>query len=227
MRPLSRRDRRALAASTLLLAPALLWAAVARPYVSALDEARQRLREERTLLARERALLADAPNFPVRRQRAGAALGATWTHIVRGADTLSIAASVARAVSDAADDAGLQVEQVESRGADSARRAQLARGALVASTVELRARGDLQRVLRFLSEMEGGETYLRVDRLQIAVAPSAGDAPDQETLALSATVTDIARVLARPAAFYVTPPRPHRYGAPLEAAFASPTRSAP
>lgn len=212
------RDRRALALGAMLLAPMFAYAAIVRPYRSALDDARRQLQEERELLSRERRLVADAPSFPARRESAGRFLGATWTHIARGADTTSIAASVARTASEAAEDAGLQVEQVESRASDSTRRGRFGRGGLVPSTVELRARGDLDRVVRFLAAVESGDAYVSVDRLSIVSAPPPADAPDQETLEISVTMTGIARLLVRPAAFYAgpaLPPRPH--SAPVEA----------
>jgi hypothetical protein len=208
----------------LLLAPVFAYALLVRPYVAALTGARVRLSDERALLVREQQLVREAPRFPQRRQRASAALGATWTRIVRGADTISIAASLTRYVSTTAESSGLLVEQVESRGADSLSAARLGPGGLTAATVELRARGDLERVLRFLSALESGETYVRVDGLRIAKAPASGDAPDQETLAMTATVTGIARVLARPAAVYAAPPTPRL---PREPAVASLGGTAP
>jgi hypothetical protein len=217
---LSPKDARATKLGALLLAPVLVWVLLVRPYVRALADVRERVSEERELLARERRLVTDAPHFPERRHRAGSALGATWTHIVRGADTLSVTATLTSYASDAAAGAGLLVEQVESRGADSIRMARLTHGGggLVASTVELRARGDLERVLRFVAELESGETYVRVDRLQMVKAPSAGDAADQETLTVTATITAIARVLSRPASFYATPmpPRPRHPRSPAQ-----------
>lgn len=209
-RTLSTRDRRALRLGMLLLAPALVWGLLVRPYIGALSETRARLDDERALLARERRLVNDASTFPERRRRASTALGATWTRVVRGADTISIAASLTGYVSTEAEGAGLLVEQVESRGADSLQSARLARGGLVASTVELRARGDLERVLHFLAAMESGETYVRVDRLRLVKTPAPGDATDQETLTLTATVSGIARVLARPATSYAAPTPPRR-----------------
>ena len=203
---LGSRDRRALRAGIVLLAPAVVYALVVKPYVDALGAARARLSEERELLARESALVREAPTFPDRRRRASTVLGASWTHIVRGADTISIAASLAGYVSGAAESAGLQVEQVESRGADSVRAARLAGGGLVASSVELRGRGDLERVLRFVAALEAGDTYVRIDQLRIAKIGGAGDATDQETLGITANVTGIARVLARPATSYAMPP---------------------
>jgi type II secretory pathway component PulM len=195
---LSSRDTRALRIGALALTPVLAYMLLVRPYAHALDEARSRLSTERELLARERRLVSDAPEYPGRRRRASRALGTMWTRIVRGADTLSVSASLTSYVSDAAEGAGLLVEQVESRTADSTRMASLARGGLVASTVELHAQGDLERVMRFLAEMESGETFVRVDRVHVARAPTTRDAPGQETLTLSATVTGIARILAHP-----------------------------
>ena len=202
---LSHGDRRALRIGMLLLGPMLTYALLVRPYVRTLGDTRTRLADERALLAREHGLVRDAPRFPDRRRRASMALGATWTRIIRGADTISIAASLAGYVSTTAEDAGLLVEQVESRGADSAGNARLAGVGLAASTVELRARGDLVRVLRFLAEMETGETFARIERIHIAKTAGPGDADDQETLSVTATVTGIARVLARPASFRATP----------------------
>jgi hypothetical protein len=217
---LSPRDRRALRAGLLLLAPALAYALLVRPYLGALGAARERLADERALLVRERALVREASSFPDRRRRAATALGATWTRIVRGGDTVSVAAALAGYVSMAAEGAGLLVEQVESRGADSARSARLGAGGLVASSVELRARGDLERVLRFLAALESGETYVRIDGLRVAKVSGAGDAADQETLTVTANVTGIARVLARPAAVYAAPP-PARPREPAVAALRS------
>ena len=204
-RQLAPRDKRALLLGLVLLAPALAWVLVVRPYAAALTDARARLESERDLLSRERALLASADDYPLRRRRAGSALGSTWTRIVRGADTLSVAAALTSYVSETAESAGLYVEQVEARGADSTRAAALGRVRLNAATVELRARGDLQRVLAFVAALETGETIVRVDRLRIERSGGAQEAGDQETLAVSVTVTGVARVLAHPVAAPVRP----------------------
>lgn len=197
-RPLSASDRRALTLGAFVVLPVLAYTLVARPYQHALSDARERLRDERALLAREQRLVTEAPDYPRRRLRAGQALGATWTRLVRGPDTLSVAAALASQVTDAAAGAGMLVEQVETHGSDSLRLAALERVRLGAATVDLRARGDLHGALAFLDALETGETLVRIDRLRIERAPAATDAADQETLSVSVTVSGIARVLSRP-----------------------------
>jgi hypothetical protein len=196
---LTRTDRRALSLGALVALPVLAYTLAVRPYLTALADTRARVSDERALLARERQLVGQAPSFPVRHRLASAALGTTWTRLVRGADTLSVAAVLANQVTDAASGAGLLVEQVETHGADSIRTAALSRVRLGVATVELRARGDLKRILDFLDALETGETLVRIDRLRIERSPAGTDAADQETLAIAVTVTGIAHVLAHPA----------------------------
>lgn len=210
-RPLATADRRALTLGAVFVLPVLAWTLAVRPYVRALAETTERLHDARMLLAREQRLITEAPDYPLRRRRASAALGSTWTRLVRGPDTLSVAAALASHVTDEASGAGMLVEQVETHSPDSLRAASLDRVRLGAATVDLRARGDLDGVLTFLDALETGETLVRVDRLRIERAPMGTDAAGQETLALTVTVSGIARVLSHPVS---APPRAAYAGRP-------------
>ena len=164
------RDRRALLIGGLLVVPVLFFSLVVRPMVRTVGETRERVREQRELLARERGLVAQASAYPARLRRADAALRAEAPRLFRGIDGLAAAAALEEYVSAAAERSRVSIQQSESRDGEevgeAVRRLQ----------VDLRGEGDLRGILSLLRALDSGARLVHVEQLAIE-ARAAADAP--------------------------------------------------
>lgn len=168
---MSPRDRRALAIGGALLVPALLFALVVRPLAGGVGETRERVREQRELLARERGLVAEAPRYPARLRRAEAALRAEAPRLFRGIDGLAAASALEEYVSDAAERNRVSVRQSESRDGET-----VAEG-ITALQVDLQGEGDLRGILSLLRALDSGPRLVRVEQLAIEARGAGDNAP--------------------------------------------------
>lgn len=178
---LGSRDRRALKLGTWLVVPALAFVWLVRPIAADFTSARLRLTTERDLLARERALLTEAPAFPGRIATAEQRLSQETRRLFPGADPVSAAASLGRHIADRAERHHVLVQGSETQPAE------LAGDGVVRLAVQLRAIGDLAGVTAWLADLESGPRLLRIEELRIA--PSEGgrrnDSADEEVLGVS------------------------------------------
>ncbi|HEX6369722.1 MAG TPA: type II secretion system protein GspM [Longimicrobium sp.] len=168
---MSPRDRRALTLGGAVLVPALLFALVVRPLAGGVDETRERVREQRELLARERGLVAQAAEYPSRLRRAEAALRAEGPRLFRGIDGLAAASALEEYVSDAADRNRVSVRQSESRDGEP-----VGEG-ITALQVDLQGEGDLRGILSLLRALDAGTRLVRVEQLAIQARGAGEDAP--------------------------------------------------
>jgi len=181
------RDRRAVALGLAVVLAALGGVWVVRPYVAALGELRQEIGRERELLAREQALLREAPALDGRLVTLNSALARTGGRLFPGADELAATAALASYVGDVARRQRVWFQQGETRPPVG-----LA-GGLVAIEVGVRAAGDLEGILGLLSELEAGPRLVQVTRLGIErTAGPIGPEPDRETLAIGMVIRGVA-----------------------------------
>jgi type II secretory pathway component PulM len=183
-RDLHPRDRRALTVGALVLLSGLLLSFGVRPFLHARALLRDRLREQRGLLARELELVAAADRLPVEVGAAERVLDAARDRLFPNPDALSATAALVSAVGDVARREGVLLEVIEA-GAPEA-----TGGRLVAVRVDVRGRGDIEGLLRWLAALEGARRLLRVDQLGVARASTGvpTHAADVEVLTLHATV---------------------------------------
>lgn len=183
-RQLRPRDRRALAAGVLLLAPALVFSFVIQPYRRARAELRDRVIEQRGLLARELGLVAAAREGPSQIETAAQALARRRARLMPGRDPLAATATLVQLVGEDARRNGVLLEAIETRSPESAG------GGLAAVRIDVRGRGDLEGLLRWLRAMEGGQRLLRVEGLTVARADAGAepDSTDTETLLLATAI---------------------------------------
>jgi hypothetical protein len=125
---LGARDRRAVILGVLTLLPALGFALVVQPYRRARAELRDRVAEQRGLLARELALVVAAHRLPGELKDAARALANLRPRFLPGRDPLSATAGLVSAVGDEARRHNVLLESIESRAAESAGARQLLRG---------------------------------------------------------------------------------------------------
>ena len=185
---LSPRDRRALFWGGAIGAAALVFALAVKPYVRALGEARDELRAQRALLARERAVLSASSRFPAAMQRSQSALTEQSTPLFDGFDELSATSDLSDNISKAALANRVLVQQLETRKAEA-----LDEG-MVALSVDIRAEGDFEGVLHFLDSLERGEKLIHVTALTLARVdrPAANGVPDTEVISVTGTMTGYA-----------------------------------
>jgi hypothetical protein len=181
---LGARDRRAVILGVLTLLPALGFALVVQPYRRARAELRDRVAEQRGLLARELALVVAAHRLPGELKDAARALANLRPRFLPGRDPLSATAGLVSAVGDEARRHNVLLESIESRAAESA-------GAgLVAVRVEVRGRSDLEGVLGWIRSLETGARLLRIDGLTVGRTDAGAevDSLDTETLLVAAVI---------------------------------------
>lgn len=182
---LQRRDRLALAWGAALVVPAVCYALVLQPYLSTLQGSRERLVEQRGLLARELALLDGAQRYPARMREMQVALGREGPRLFSGVDALSATSALTYYVSDRARRSRVVVQRVESDTPEASSRG------LLLLRLNVGAEGDLEGILSFLRAIENGDKLVRVERLSIERARSYGESED-EALTFSATITGYA-----------------------------------
>jgi type II secretory pathway component PulM len=178
------RDRRALTLGVFMLAPALSTTLVVKPYLHTRVALQERVGEQRELLARELALITAARALPAKLDGAARAFTTRRARLLPGRDPLAATAALVSLVGDEARRHGVLLDAIES-GAPEA----LGNG-LIAVQIEVRGRGDLEGLLRWLRALETGSRLLRVERLAVGRLDQGTprDSLDVETLTLAATV---------------------------------------
>lgn len=194
---LSRNDRRALVIGAAILLPALVFGYAVRPMQRALDARRATIGTERELLARELALVADAPRVPdmiVARQHA---LDEDSARVVVSDAPATASVRFADRVRDMARAHDLLVSQTTELAADSLR------GGVRVLRLAVRGESDLAGILGFLRAIETGSMSVRVASLQIEQPRSARASatplhqPTAEVLSLTA-VLEVPSLLSAP-----------------------------
>lgn len=182
--PLSTRDRRAILLGLAVLVPPLLYIGGIRPYTAAVAEYRDRLATDRLALARERALLALAPQSATLQQALDSVIAGAQARLFGAHDDGIAGAALASYLTGLA-----REHQVWLRAADAGE-IDVSTGGVRSLPVEIRAESDIDGILGFLRAVEHGPKMLRVDRLAIS---AAGDTSvSARALELRATVTGYA-----------------------------------
>jgi type II secretory pathway component PulM len=171
----SDRDRRALRLGLRLSAPALLYGLVVKPCVGSMRGANAQLETQSDLLAREQALVADAPFVPRRIATVRVAADVAHRRMYSERDPISATAALSRDVARAFADAGVSLQRVETREAS------LRPDGLRELAIDARASGDFEGILTALASLETRDRLVRVTRIVI-------DATAQQQLTLIATI---------------------------------------
>lgn len=184
---LTSRDRRAITLGALVLAPVFGVAYGVRPFALALGERHLAASQQRDLLARERALVAQALTMPTAAAAGRAALEAEWPRAIRAFDVATASVRFADYLRGVARAHEVLVVQTTELPADSLR------GGVDVLRLHLQAESDFAGLLRLLHALETGVPRVRVSSVNIERAgperSGTGDASGaREVLALSATV---------------------------------------
>ena len=192
------RDRRALRIGGWIVLPVLVATLVLRPLGSAWLDRGAALDQDRSLLARELRLVADAPRDLALLDAGRRALDASASRLFAGAEAVSASAELARYVAREASRSKLDLEQAESETAlDAAAPVPNGDATATAASAEqplrvaIRARGDVEGIVAFLRRLEQGDRLVRVEQIAIT-APDEN--ADDGSLLLVATVSGLARL---------------------------------
>lgn len=183
---MSAKDRRAITLGVGIVLPALFAVFGVKPYFAALSSARQQLSVERETLAREKAAIDAARKNPRLRQAADSAMRALGPRLFEGRDDVAASAELVSYLGDVARTNRVWLQDAATRPAITSP------GGVRALRVEMRAESDLHGVLTMLRELEFGQKFVRIDRLDISRVSRAAATDSSETLAISATVTGYA-----------------------------------
>lgn len=164
LRQLAPRDRRALLLGAGVMIPALSYALVVRPLRSTLADVQARIEAERSLLSRERTLLAKAPRFPIAIEEAEESARRFEERLLHASSTVLAEAELTEFLEEAAVRNRVLLEEIRS-GA-------LARGeeppaGLEVIRLHLTGESDLEGVLEFLDELEKARLVLRIRGLAL------------------------------------------------------------
>ena len=157
----SPRDRRAIRMGILLLAPALSYSRVVKPYLSGIHRSLDELQSQRALLQREEEITASGSSLRADSLVAAATARRTLLRTYRATDSTLVTTAFGRDVTAALADAGLVIQRVEMRDSISHR------GVLQELTLEVRAEGDFAGVVEALARLEAHARLLHVSRLAI------------------------------------------------------------
>lgn len=182
--PLAPRDRRALLVGTLVLGSALALRLVVKPYVHARAVLVERLRAQEGLLQREMALVRSTPLVTGSMVEARRTFDRLRPRLLQARDPLSAAAMLVGDVGEGARRHGVLVEAIDTRPLESLG------DDLTAVQVDVRGRGDLEGLLRWLHAIESGDRLLRIEQLSLARldAGMTPDSSDTETLAFAMSI---------------------------------------
>jgi hypothetical protein len=195
-------DRRALFLGALVLVPSLVFVFGVKPYRATLEGVQQQLGAERDALTRERAAVAAARRNPELQHVADSAMHAMGPRLFAGHDDVMASAEIATYLGDAARASHVWLQEASTRPATTAD------GGIRALHVDIRGESDLRGILEFLKALEGGNKFVRVERLDISAQAGRSDQPGAENLALSASVVGYAIPGAPDSAATATPAIP-------------------
>jgi hypothetical protein len=165
LRRLAPGDRRAVLLGLAVLVPALLFVVVVRPYHAALIELREQAAQERSLLQREVALLADGAALPRRAEAVERRAQRATGRLVRAANVPLAEAEVTGFLESVAGLSNVLLQEL--RGIETRRGEAATPGDLRPIRLSLRGESDLEGVLTFLHRVETSPLFMRVVELSL------------------------------------------------------------
>lgn len=181
---LAPRDRRALVVGAVILGGGVTIRLGVLPYLRARTTLVQRLHEQEDLLGRELALAREAPNVTRSVAQATSVLARVRPRLLEARDAFYATALLAGDLGEDARRHGVLIEAIESRTPESLG------GSLVSIRIDVRGRGDLEGLLRWLHTIESATRFVRVEQLNLArmETETAADSLDTETLTFAMSI---------------------------------------
>ena len=161
------RDRRAVLLGIAVLAPALLFVAVVRPYRAALTDIRDRTASEMALLQREEALLGMAGSLPDNVHDMEDRARRTTNRLVRAANVPLAEAEITSMLESIAALSRVLLQEMGGVDIPRSRSAVDSTSSIRALRLSVRGESDLEGVLTFLQRIESNPLLLRIVELTI------------------------------------------------------------
>lgn len=186
MSTMSTRDRRAVLVGALVVVPALAFIWGVRPYLAALDMARDRLDAERTTLASEQGALAAARRNPELKQVVDSALRAMKPRLFQGRDDVIASAELASYLGQVARRSHVWLQDAATRSATNTT------PGVRTLHVDVRAQADFRGLLAFLDALDHGDKLVRVERMDVSRGVAGPGDDNVEVLTITATLAGYA-----------------------------------
>jgi hypothetical protein len=183
---ISPNERKTVAWGMTIVVPALLYVWGMRPYQAALTEVRERLAVEQEALARERGAVATAQRNPELQHLTDSVLHAIEPRLFEGRDDVMTSSELAAYLGDVAFDSHVWMEDASTRPVT------MSTTGVRTLHVEIRAESDFHGVLSFLQNLEQGDKFVRIERIDISRGLNGVGNENAETLLLSATIAGYA-----------------------------------
>jgi type II secretory pathway component PulM len=158
------RDRRAILIGLAIILPAVLYVSAFRPYRALLNDTRAQLEAQRSLLARELALLAAAPTMPAKLADARTQVFRAEAQLVRASNGPLAEAQLTRYLEEQA--GGSRVLLQELRSVQLTKRDEPPEGMRLLR-VAMTGESDLEGVVRFLHKLETGAMLIGIRQLTL------------------------------------------------------------
>ena len=183
---MSAKDRRAIVLGAAVLLPALFYVWGVRPYRAALTETRDELETARLALSREKAAVVTTRANPDAQRAADSALAMAIPRLFAGRDDAIASSQLAAYLGAVARGSRVLMQDANTRPSTPS-----AEG-IRTLRVEIRGESDIQGIVTFLQNLEGGQKLVRVDKLEITRVPGLEEKNGFETLSVAATVSGFA-----------------------------------
>ncbi len=170
------RDRRALTMGMLVLAPVILFFAAVRPYRASMTELRDRTASQRSLLAREEGLLANAATLPGLAAAATRRADRADMRLVRGENRALEEAELTTYLERTALMSRVLLQEV--RGLEAPRGADTT-GIIRPLRLAVRGESDLKGVLTLIQRIEASPLLLRIAELSMEPVAAKASADTQ------------------------------------------------
>jgi hypothetical protein len=167
---LSPRDRRAILIGLAISAPVLLYVGAVKPYFNTLNETRDRIAAERTLLERELELKGAKAQLPVALEAATKGLQRGEDHLVKAANPALAESRMTDLLEDLANMTRVLLQEVRSV---PPQRGQTDPPGLQTLRLAIRGESDLEGVLRYMQHIEENPLLMHIRELSLDLAPPA------------------------------------------------------
>ena len=168
LRVLAARDRRAILLGLGVILPVFLLVGVVKPYFRTLNETRDRIAAERTLLERELELRARKKQLPEALQTARGSLQRGEERLVKAANPALAESRLTDLLEDLAGMTRVLLQEVRSV---PAQRGQTDPPGMQTLRLAIRGESDLEGVLRYMQHIEENPMVLRIRELSLEKAP--------------------------------------------------------
>jgi hypothetical protein len=170
--------------------PILAWMGVVRPYLSAMDDVKDRIELERELLVREMALIERGPLLPEAIREAEVRAGQFEGRMLRASSGVLAEAELTRLLEAAALESRVLLEQIRSGDMD---RGEEPPPGLSLVRLHVSGESDLEGIMAFLAAMERSHVLLRIRGLALEPETARPGGNGQEE-ARSAEPTGVVKV---------------------------------